>query len=144
MALASLCGGIALANAKLGAVHGFAGVLGGMFDAPHGAICGRLLPFVMQANVKALMKKDVEHPVLKRYNEIAILLLRANAVSAKDGVSWVQNLVAGMDVPGLSSYGISEEQFPTVIKKTLRSSSMRGNPVKLTEDELWNILFHAL
>ena len=64
MAFVSLCGGLALANAKLGAVHGFAGVLGGMFSAPHGAICGRLLPLVMEANVRALKKRDPENPAL--------------------------------------------------------------------------------
>ena len=54
MSLASLFGGLALANAKLGAVHGFAGVLGGMYPAPHGIVCARLLPFVVETNVMAL------------------------------------------------------------------------------------------
>src|SRR5215213_8761925 len=54
MALGSLFGGLALANAGLGAVHGFAGPIGGMFSAPHGAVCAALLPFVMAANLKAL------------------------------------------------------------------------------------------
>ncbi len=54
MALAALFGGIALANARLGAVHGFAGVLGGATGQAHGAICARLLPFVMEANIRAV------------------------------------------------------------------------------------------
>ncbi len=54
IALSSLCGGLALANAKLGAMHGFAGPIGGMFDAPHEAVCARLLPLIMEANVRAL------------------------------------------------------------------------------------------
>ena len=57
MALVSLLGGLALANAKLGAVHGFAGVLGGMYDAPHGGVCAALLPPVMAANITALRER---------------------------------------------------------------------------------------
>ena len=60
MALASLFGGLALANAKLGAVHGFAGVLGGMYDAPHGAICAALLPHVTEVNIRALQSARAE------------------------------------------------------------------------------------
>ena len=54
MSLAALFGGLALANAKLGAVHGFAGPLGGLFPAPHGMICARLLPFVVEAQCARL------------------------------------------------------------------------------------------
>ena len=74
MSIAALFGGMALANAKLGAVHGFAGPLGGLFPAPHGMICARLLPFVVEANVRALQMREPDSPVLKRYDEVAQLL----------------------------------------------------------------------
>ena len=144
MALASLCGGLALANAKLGAVHGFAGVLGGMFEAPHGAICGRLLPYVMQANVAALMNFDTQHPALRRYEEIANILRGTQNGTANDSVTWVQRIVDDLDIPGLGKFGITREDFPSIIVKAKVSSSMRGNPVLLNEEELSNILELAL
>jgi alcohol dehydrogenase class IV len=74
MSLASLFGGLALANAALGAVHGFAGPLGGMLHAPHGVLCGRLLPLIMEANIRALQQRQPDHPAVKRYVEIAQIL----------------------------------------------------------------------
>ncbi|MHC4355845.1 MAG: iron-containing alcohol dehydrogenase, partial [Planctomycetota bacterium] len=74
MALASLFGGLGLANAKLGAVHGFAGPLGGMFPAPHGVICARLLPFVMETHVRALLDRQPDSPAVVRFDEVARLL----------------------------------------------------------------------
>src|SRR4026209_2872477 len=88
MALASLFGGLALANAGLGAVHGFAGPLGGMLHAPHGALCARLLPFVMEANIRALETRQPEHPALGRYFEIAQILTGEKEATALDGVKW--------------------------------------------------------
>lgn len=98
MALCSLFGGIALANAKLGAVHGVAGVVGGMVDAPHGAVCAALLAPVVEANLQALREREPCSPGLRRYAEVA--------------------------------------------EKAARSSSMQGNPVRLTEEELVTV-FHA-
>src|SRR5215510_8115468 len=86
MSLASLFGGLALANAALGAVHGFAGPLGGMLHAPHGALCARLLPLVMEANIKALETRHPEHPVLERYAEIARVLTAENEATPFEGV----------------------------------------------------------
>jgi len=92
MALTSLFGGLALANAKLGAAHGFAGPLGGMFPAPHGAICGRLLPHVVAVNVRALQERLPESAALHRYNEVAQILTGSGSATADDGVAWVQEL----------------------------------------------------
>lgn len=144
MALASLFGGLALANAKLGAVHGLAGVLGGMFDAPHGALCGRLLPFVMETNVTALRARAPESPALERYDEAARILKGESDVDAADGVAWVADLCAALDVPGLAAYGISPGVFPEVIEKAMVSSSMKGNPIELTTSELRTVLMRAL
>jgi len=144
MALASLFGGLALANAKLGAVHGLAGVLGGMFDAPHGALCGRLLPLVMEANVQALQARAPERPALERYNELARILTGEPDVEAADGVAWVQDLCETLSVPGLATYNVTAGAFGDVIEKAMASSSMKGNPIKLTASEVRSILMRSL
>jgi alcohol dehydrogenase class IV len=140
MALASLFSGLALANAKLGAVHGIAGPLGGMISAPHGAICARLLPYVMQENVQALQRREADSPALARYDEIARLLTGTAAARAVDGIAWVQGLCEAFNVPPLAEFGLKEQDFPTVVAKAQKSSSMKGNPVALTDHELMEIL----
>jgi alcohol dehydrogenase class IV len=144
MALTSLCGGLALANAKLGAVHGFAGVLGGMYDAPHGAICGRLLPVVMDVNLRALRARDPDSRALARYDQIAVILTGDPVAKADAGACWVEELCDHLQVPGLAAYGVTAEDFPAIIDKARRSSSMKGNPIALTPEELREILVRAL
>jgi alcohol dehydrogenase class IV len=144
MALVSLCGGLALANAKLGAVHGFAGPLGGMFPAPHGAVCGRLLPYVMPVNVRALQERAPDSPALRRYDQVAQRLTGDRDATADDGVAWVIDLCRALDVPSLSAYGMTPDDIPAVIAKAARSSSMRGNPIQLTPAEMEEILAAAL
>jgi alcohol dehydrogenase class IV len=144
MAWCSLLGGLALANCKLGAVHGFAGPLGGMFKAPHGAVCARLLPGVVWANVKALAMRDLENPALKRYLHIAKILTGDESAGVEAGVAWLETLVDELDIPGLGAYGMKEEDIPVVIEKARISSSMQGNPIILTEEEMTGILRGAL
>lgn len=144
MALASLFGGIALANAKLGAVHGFAGPLGGMIHAPHGAICARLLPFVMEANLKALRSRSSDQKYLQRYGEISKLLTGNNDAEAEDGVAWVRELCHKFNIQPLGKIGLLEADYPEVLKKAKSSSSMQGNPIELTTSELLLILQKAL
>jgi len=144
MALASLFGGLALANARLGAVHGFAGPLGGMISAPHGVICARLLPYVMQANVKALQSRAADSLALGRYDEIARLLTGIPTARAQEGVVWVQNLCEALKVPGLAEFGLEEHDLPAAVAKSQKASSMKGNPITLTADELTAILKKAL
>jgi len=144
MALASLLGGLALANAKLGAVHGFAGPLGGMYPAPHGAVCGRLLPFVTEANVKALQERDSENPALIRYVEVARMVTGDVNATIDDGIAWLQTLCGELAVDGLSAYGVEEADFPQIIAKSQNASSMKGNPIVLGEEELHFILQQAL
>jgi alcohol dehydrogenase class IV len=144
MSLAALFGGLALANAGLGAVHGFAGPLGGMLHAPHGAICARLLPFVMEANLKALEERQPGHPALQRYAEIAKILTGDDSADARDGVSWAQRIVSDLEIPKLSQYGMIEAQVPEAVEKTLKASSFKGNPIPLDARELTEILEKAL
>jgi alcohol dehydrogenase class IV len=144
MSLASLLGGMALANAGLGAVHGFAGPLGGMIHGPHGAICARLLPLVMEANLRALEARDSRHPALARYAEIAQILTGDRNARAFDGVGWVSYLVRKLDIPVLSSYGLQQNEIPEAVEKTMKASSYKGNPIPLTEAELTGVLERAL
>lgn len=144
MALVSLFGGLALANAKLGAVHGFAGPLGGMFPGPHGAICARLLPYAMEVNVRAVQERAPESLVLRRYDEIAQILTGDQSATADDGVKWVRELCEALEVPRLSAYGLTAADFPLLIEKASVASSMQGNPIKLTPAEMEEILARAL
>ncbi len=144
MALTSLFGGLALANAKLGAVHGFAAPFGGMFSAPHGATCAALLPHVMAVNVQALRSRQPDNPALARYDEVAQILTGSRQATAADGVEWVQALCRDLQVPGLSSYGLTQADFPDLIEKAQQASSMKGNPIQLTVEELDEILSRAL
>jgi alcohol dehydrogenase class IV len=140
MALCSLFGGIALANAKLGAVHGVAGVVGGMVDAPHGAVCAALLAPVVQANVRALRERDPGSPALDRFAAAARLLTGDDAASVEDAVAWLRETVEALHVPPLGAVGLRPEQYAEVADKSARSSSMQGNPVALTADELVAVL----
>jgi alcohol dehydrogenase class IV len=144
MSLVSLFGGLALANAKLGAVHGFAAPLGGLLSAPHGAVCARLLPLVMQANLNALQQRQPENPVLRRFDEIARLLTGDPQAVAQNGCAWLQEFVAGLGIPPLSAYGLERAAFPALVEKAARASSMAGNPIRLTPEELEAILERGL
>lgn len=143
LSLASLCGGMALANAGLGAVHGFAGPIGGMFPAPHGAVCAVLLPGVMEANIAAAHGGG-EQDILARYFEVARLLTGEPTASPAAGVAWVRQLVAELAIPPLSLYGMTAADVPAVVEKARQASSMKGNPVQLDDGDLTAILRQAL
>ncbi len=144
MALASLHGGLALSNAGLGAVHGFAGPIGGMFPAPHGAICAALLPHIMAANLRALREREPRHPALERYQTVARTLTGNPNATADAGVDWVRQLVDDLQIPPLSRYGLSQEHVGEVVAKAEKASSMNANPVTLTAEELGETLRAAL
>ena len=143
MAMASMLGGMALANVKLGAVHGFAGPLGGMFPIPHGAVCACLLPAVMEINIAKLKNKN-QHSQLLKYNEVAQILTGYNTAVAGEGVVWVKDLVKKLQIPKLSDFHLSTDSFPELIEKAKNSSSMKGNPVELDNEQLQEILLKSL
>jgi alcohol dehydrogenase class IV len=143
MALGSLFGGLALANAGLGVVHGFATPLGGGWKAPHGALCAALLPHGMAANVTALRARAPRHPALERYATIARLLTGRNEASVEDGIDWVRALCVELSVRALRAWGITEADFPGVVEKAARASSMQANPLPLTSEELLAVLAAA-
>lgn len=144
MALASLFGGLALANAGLGAVHGFASPIGGAFPAPHGAVCAALLPGVIEANIRALRARSPDGETLRRYDEVARLLTGRPQAGADDAVQWTRDLVTALGIAPLSHYGIKAADAPKLVAAAANASSMKTNPVLLTATELTGILLAAI
>jgi len=140
MAVASLMSGIALSNAKLGAVHGFAAPLGGMFPVPHGVACARLLAPVVDINVSALRAREPNSPAIARYEEIARMVTGNPGARAEDAPVWLRELVEELRVPRLSFYGVGEHDIPRVVAQARQASSMKGNPLVLTDEELGEAL----
>lgn len=139
MAYAALLGGMALANVKLGAVHGFAGPMGGMFPIPHGAVCARLLPAVMDANLKSAKAQNLNH-IISKYEEVAQLLAGESKARSEDGIQWAQQMVEKLNIPSLSAFGLTPSDFPALVEKAKKASSMKGNPVVLSDESLMLIL----
>jgi alcohol dehydrogenase class IV len=144
MSFASLLGGLALANAGLGVVHGFAAPIGGMFPAPHGAVCAGLLPHGMTANLRALRARAAHHPAIERYREIAVALTGDRRASADEGVAAVAALCADLRIPPLRAYGIGERHVEELVHEARRASSMKANPIALDDDDLKALLRAAL
>ncbi len=139
LAVASLFGGLCLANSGLGAVHGFAAPLGGRWRAPHGAVCAALLSAVMRANIAALARRDPQSPVLGRYRELNDLL-----AAGGDAALWTTELASTLGIPKLGALGIRPDDVPLLVEKAKVASSMRGNPVVLTDEELTTIVHESM
>jgi alcohol dehydrogenase class IV len=144
MAVCSVAGGIALANAKLGAVHGLAGVIGGAAPVPHGAACAALLAPVIEANVRVLRSGPAGRPALDRYAEVARLLTGQPAATVDDGLTWIRETVTRLAIPGLAAFGVRAQDADDIAAQAARSSSMQGNPVPLSHDDLRAALLGAL
>jgi alcohol dehydrogenase class IV len=144
MSFAALLGGMALANAGLGAVHGFAGPIGGMCSAPHGAVCAALLPHVVRANVEALNARDSRNDLLGRFDTIGRVLTGRDGAAAADAIDHLEHLRAELEIPPLRAWGVTALHVPALVAQARRASSMRGNPVELTDAELTGILIGAI
>jgi alcohol dehydrogenase class IV len=144
MALASLFGGLALANAGLGVVHGLAGPIGGMFSAPHGAICAALLPHAMEINLQALRTSRPTSEAVRRYATVAGLLTGNPDATVDEGVEWVRQLVAALKIPKLSAYGVRGDHSVELAENAANTSSMKGNPLLLNAAEIIRIVQLAL
>jgi alcohol dehydrogenase class IV len=140
MAWVSLMGGLSLANARLGAAHGFAGPIGGMFDAPHGTICAAVMPAVMSVNIRALTERASESEAIKRYAEIAEWMIGSAAAEAEESAEWMKQICRDLKIPRLADLGINRSDFEQIVEKASHSSSMKGNPVQLTREEMIEIL----
>jgi len=143
MALCSLLGGMALANAKLGAVHGLASAIGGTADIPHGAACAALLAPVIEANVRALRSAQPGGPALSRYAEAARLLTGDPGAAIEDGIAWIRQTVSQLRIPGLREFGLLPRDFGNITASAMKASSTQGNPVVLAENDLRAILAEA-
>ena len=140
MCLASLIGGMALANAGLGAVHGFAAVIGGMFDAPHGEVCACLLPAVVQENIAAIKATNPDSPYLDKYKEIATLLLDDEQANIEDSIKYLVELKKDLKIRNLSDFGIEQTNYSKIVENARMASSMQKNPIVLPEFRLYEIL----
>ena len=137
MAWVSTCGGLALANAGLGAVHGFAGVIGGQTGAPHGEICGALLPAVLASHVE---KAKAGTQVHTRLMWILDLIDTAFEVETGAGLSALRNWSRDMGLRDLAQMGLNPEDHAQVAKLSAGASSMKGTPFALTHEDLIAIL----
>lgn len=135
MALAALLSGMALANAGLGAVHGFAAPLGGRFGMAHGAVCAALLPAVWAVNLEAVKQRGGSAQK-ERFQQAARWLTGRAAAQAEEGADWLRDLVRDLRIPGLAALGVTAGDWNELIPLAQRASSMKANPVGLTELEL--------
>lgn len=143
MALGALYGGLALANAGLGVVHGLAAPLGGSFPSPHGAVCAALLPAAMTTNLRALRERQPDSPALARYAWIAQQLTGDPAASPEAGAEWIRALVRELRIPGLRQYGLREADFAGLATLAAAASSMKANPLPLRHEEVTALLAEA-
>jgi alcohol dehydrogenase len=147
MAYAALLSGVCLANAGLGAVHGFASPLGAQLPIPHGMACGAVLWQVIEANVAALTARDRGSVALPKYAIAGRLLAELPETTPDEEarsalVDTLRTWVERLEVPGLASFGLTDALIPVVVADS-PGSSMRTNPVELTEEELTAILHRS-
>jgi alcohol dehydrogenase class IV len=140
LALASLFGGLCLANAGLGTVHGLAAAVGARLSAPHGAVCAAVLTASLDVNLAALRQRAPDHPARSRLTEVARLLTDRPDATPEDGIAWLQALTTSLSVPGLSRYGLTRAEIPLVVGDAQQASSMRANPIDLTDAEVTQIV----
>lgn len=135
LAWTSLCGGLALSNAGLGAVHGFAGVIGGMTGAAHGAICGALLGPVLAANRAA-----AEGAARVKLDEVCGVLADVLGCTVVDAPAALQTWARGAGLPGLAGLGVMPAMHGEIVAAAAGASSMKGNPVVLGTAVLRGVL----
>lgn len=138
MSIVSLFGGLALANSGLGVVHGFAAAIGGMYpNARHGEICASILPAAFKVNRLACEGNPEYLATSQKINTISKLL---SGNDRQPGEEILSDMNYRMHIPSLSVLGITRSDFQTITEKAFRSSSMKGNPIPLTSQDLLKIL----
>jgi alcohol dehydrogenase class IV len=143
MSFSSLLSGLSLANAGLGAVHGFAAPLGGMLNAPHGALCAAVLPHATAINIRALRQRQPQNPSLAKYTRIA-QLLTSDASQPEDCIEPLIGLSKSLNIPTLRTLGLTQSEIPLAVERAAAASSMKANPLPLTTAELTEILERSL
>jgi alcohol dehydrogenase class IV len=144
MSFASLTSGICLANAGLGAVHGFASSIGGLYDVPHGLICGTLMAVTNELTLRKLLKTGSGITALKKYATLGEIFTGGQNKSveekASEFITYLHELTGKLNLPGLNKSGVRVNDFPEICRNT----GMKNNPVKLDEADLTEILERRL
>ncbi len=115
----------------------------GLSHAPHGAICARLLPLVMETNLKALQSRLPDSSSRSRYTEVARLLTGNASASAEDGVAYVRELCQALNIRPLAEYGLKQKDYAELVEQSQKANSMKGNPISLTNNEILELLHAA-
>ncbi len=142
MAYAALLSGITLAQVGLGSVHGLAAPLGAFFPIPHGVVCGTLVAEATRVNIRALLARDPSNPALARYARIGCLLSRRTLDDEAALIALVDTLehwTRPLQLPRLGAYQVTESDIPRIVANS-RGSSMKTNPVELTDDEIASLV----
>jgi len=147
MAYASWISGVALAQTGLGAVHGLASPLGAFFPVPHGVVCGTLVAAATQINVAAMRDRQPDNPALGRYARMHAVLAGSDRVDTEEGpeelVELLRDWTHRLELPRLGAFGVRGSDVDRVVEAS-RGSSMRTNPVELTDEEIAAILRERL
>jgi alcohol dehydrogenase class IV len=147
MAYAALISGITLAQTGLGSVHGLAAPLGAFFPIPHGVVCGTLVAVATQVNINSMQAREPQNPALDRYARVSEILCERRHRSRDTAwlalVELLTDWTKRMQLPGLTRYGITRGDFEHIVAHA-RGSSMKTNPVVLTDAELHAILASRL
>lgn len=147
MAYASLMSGICLAQTGLGSVHGLASPLGAFFPIPHGTVCGTLVAEATSMNIKTMLDREPNNIALEKYAALGRLFMNdnnlTNTVAHNALVDSLNELTIKMDLPYLKEYGIRLEHLEHIVGHS-RGSSMKTNPIVLTDDEIRNIVFKRI
>jgi alcohol dehydrogenase class IV len=107
-------------------------------------VCAAILPHGVKANIRALRSRAPESDALLRYEEIARIVTGNSKATVDDGANWIGELVQSLGVPPLRTYGITAGDASAVVQKAERASSMKANPISLTEEELTGVFAESL
>jgi len=147
MAYAALVSGITLAQVGLGSVHGLASPLGAFFPIPHGVVCGTLVSVATDVNIKSMQERESDNKALQKYQRVAEILcekrIRNPDTAYAELISLLDQWISQMMLPRLSFYKISEQHVPKIVQHS-RGSSMRTNPISLTDEEITQIVTRRL
>jgi alcohol dehydrogenase class IV len=140
LAQVSLFGGLALANSGLGVVHGIAGPLGGLCGAPHGAICGALLPAGIAANRNSVETAEVR----ARLDRVIDWIAEVFETPSDQALTLFRQWIADNGLPGLAALGVNEDHITQTAHTAASSSSMKANPVVLPTESIAAIMRESL
>jgi alcohol dehydrogenase len=147
MAYAALMSGITLAQVGLGSVHGLASPLGAFFPIPHGVVCGTLVAEATDMNIRALKERDPDSKALLKYAQAGRMMARDIHLPDDEALTRLTKVLHEwteiMQLPRLSPYGVTPSDIPRVVANS-RGSSMRTNPILLSDEEIGEILARRL